>query len=64
MLKDGSYILVDIHSVLPQGPKELSEARGRVISDYQNTLEAEWLVELKSKYSVSIDMKVLHSLIK
>lgn len=64
VLKDGSYILVDIHSVLPQGPKELSEARGRVISDYQNTLEAEWLVELKSKYSVSIDMKVLHSLIK
>lgn len=64
VLKDGSYILVDIHSVLPQGPKELSEARGRVISDYQNTLEAEWLVELKSKYSVSIDIKVLHSLIK
>ncbi|MEC9208814.1 MAG: peptidylprolyl isomerase [Bacteroidota bacterium] len=64
MLKDGSYILVDIHQILPAGVKELNETRGKVISDYQNTLEKEWLVNLKLKYSVKINMEALYSLIK
>ena len=64
VLKDGSYILVDIHQLLPAGVKELDETRGKVISDYQNALEEEWIYNLKSKYSVKINMEVLHSLIK
>ncbi len=62
--KDGSYIIVDIHEVLAAGVKELSETRGKVISDYQNTLEAEWIASLQEKYSVSINKEVLYSLIK
>ena len=62
--KDGSYILVDIHEVLPAGVKELSETRGKVISDYQNALEKEWISSLQEKYSVSINKEVLYSLIK
>ena len=64
VLKDKSYILIDIHQVLPAGTKELSENRGKVISDYQNALELEWLSNLRSKYSVEINTEVLHSLIK
>ena len=64
VLKDKSYILIDIHQVLPSGVKELNETRGKVISDYQNALEIEWLANLKSKYSVKINTEVLHSLIK
>ena len=64
VLKDKSYILIDIHQVLPSGVKELNETRGKVISDYQNALEKEWLANLKSKYSVKINTEVLHSLIK
>ena len=64
VLKDGSYILVDIHQVLPKALKKLNETRGKVISDYQNSLEKDWLSNLKSKYSVEINMQVLQSLIK
>tara|TARA_B100001758_G_scaffold81904_1_gene69639 strand:- start:48050 stop:49972 length:1923 start_codon:yes stop_codon:yes gene_type:complete len=64
VLKDGSYILVDIHEVLPSVSKVMDEARGMVISDYQNALEKEWLSVLKSKYSIKINTKVLYSLIR
>lgn len=64
VLKDGSYIIIDIHELIPSGAKELNETRGKVISDYQNLLEKEWLLDLKSKYVVKINMEVLYSLIK
>jgi peptidyl-prolyl cis-trans isomerase SurA len=62
--KDGSFIIVDVHEVLSAGVKKLNETRGKVISDYQNTLETEWLKVLHQTYSVSIDKEVLYSLIK
>ena len=62
--KDGSYIIVDIHEVLESGIKELNETRGKVISDYQNALDLEWIVLLKDKYKVSINQEVLYTLIK
>ena len=64
VLNDGSYILVDIHQVLPSSPKELDEVRGKVISDYQNELESKWLIELKSKYSVKINKDILFSIVQ
>ncbi len=44
--------------------KELSEAKGRVISDYQAYLEKAWLEELRSKYTVSVDQDVLAEVIR
>jgi len=64
VLDNGSYILIDVNQVLPSGFKQLNEIRGKVISDYQDYLEAEWLSSLKSKYPVTINREVLHSLIK
>ena len=64
VLEDGSYVLVDIHEVLASGNKKLDETRGKVISDYQNTLEAEWIASLTIKHPVVIDTEVLYSLIK
>ena len=61
---DGSYIIVDIHEVLASGLKELNDTRGKVISDYQNALELEWIVSLQEKYKVSINNEVLYTLIK
>ncbi|WP_167618571.1 peptidylprolyl isomerase [Maribellus sediminis] len=40
-------------------PKELDEARGLYISDYQKYLEEKWIKELRSKYKVKINKKVL-----
>ena len=62
--KAGGFIIIDILEVLSPGVKKFNETRGKVISDYQNTLEAEWLEILHQKYSVSIDREVLYSLIK
>ena len=62
--KDGSYIIVDIHEVLESGLKELDETRGKVISDYQNALEVEWIASLQEKYNVSVNKEVLYTLIK
>jgi peptidyl-prolyl cis-trans isomerase SurA len=55
-----AYIL-EIHS--PR-MKELDEAKGRVISDYQGFLEEAWLGELKTKFEVKVDSEVLAKVIK
>ena len=64
VLDDGTYIIIDVHEVLPVMSKELNETRGKVISDYQNHLEKEWIINLKAKYKTEVIHKVLYSLIK
>ncbi|MDA8535536.1 hypothetical protein N9K38_00075 [Flavobacteriales bacterium] len=64
VLENGSYIILDVHEVLASGTKELSETRGKVISDYQTELELNWIASLRAKYAVSINTEVLHSLIR
>lgn len=43
----------------PGVPKELKFVRGAVISDYQDYLEQNWVKDLKKKYKVLINKKVL-----
>jgi len=45
-------------------PKTLEEAQGTVISDYQDYLEQQWSSDLKSKYPLQINDKVLRSLVR
>ncbi len=42
--------------------KELKEARGAVISDYQQFLEDQWVKDLKGLYEVKVDEEVLKEL--
>lgn len=42
-----------------EAPEEVSDVRGMVTGDYQNQLETEWVEELKSKYPVVVNEKVL-----
>lgn len=44
--------------------RTFNEARGLVINDYQAILEKEWTAELKKKYPVVIDQKVLAAISK
>jgi peptidyl-prolyl cis-trans isomerase SurA len=44
--------------------RSFNEARGMVISDYQNLLEEQWIESLKKKYPVVIDQKVLAEIAK
>lgn len=59
---DGTVSFVAITEVMPAGPKKLEEARGYVIADYQGKLEADWVKELRSKYSVKVNKEVQESL--
>ena len=62
--KDGSIIIVDVLELIPPQQKELSETKGKVISDYQDFLENKWLKELKQKYAVRVNSQVLYSIIQ
>jgi peptidyl-prolyl cis-trans isomerase SurA len=64
VLKDNSYVLIDIHKLITSRFKLLDETKGKVISDYQSQLEKEWISSLKLKYSVKVNLEVLHTLIK
>lgn len=49
------------NKVAPE-PKTLKEAKGLYISDYQDYLEKKWLKELRKRYKIRINKKVLQSI--
>lgn len=60
---DGTASFIRILKVYPGNEqRSFADARGLVIEDYQKQLEDEWVNELKKKYPVVIDNKVLASL--
>lgn len=61
--QNGRKYLIHISKILPPHPKELNETRGKVISDYQDQLEDEWVSSLKEKYTVQINQDVLTKII-
>lgn len=61
---DSTATFVKIVRLYPANqPRNFEEARGLVINDYQNFLEEKWIEQLKKKYPVKINEKVLQSLI-
>ena len=74
--KEGAVTAPNINNVLkvttfkklrkinPASQKTLDDARGFVISDYQQKLEKDWILLLKQKYEVNIFDSVLTQLIK
>ncbi|MFI5171504.1 MAG: hypothetical protein ACHQFW_03895, partial [Chitinophagales bacterium] len=61
---DGSVTFVKIIRLVPPSNKTLDEARGYVISAYQDELEKQWIEELHKKYPVVVDQKVFNSMVK
>jgi len=47
---------------IPPEPKKLDEARGLYISDYQKFLEDNWIKELRKKYKITVDKKLLKTI--
>ena len=62
--RKGSATFSKVESILPARQKELREARGYVIADYQDKLEREWVAQLREQFPVKTNKKVLGKLIK
>jgi peptidyl-prolyl cis-trans isomerase SurA len=60
----GNITFIQLHGVVPAQPKTLKEARGYVISDYQDLLEKEWIESLRAKYPVVINESVFNGMIQ
>ena len=56
--KDQYFFVVNVTDTKPAGVKELSECKGKVISDYQQYLENNWVDELKSEFTIKINTDV------
>ena len=61
---NGNITFIKLHSLIPPMPKTLKEARGYVISDYQDQLEQEWITSLREKYPVVVNEKVFNSMVQ
>ena len=56
--KDQYFFVVNITDEKPAGAKELSECKGKAISDYQQYLENNWVDELKSEFIIQVNQDV------
>lgn len=54
---DGLFYLVEIKQLIPPGIKSFEEARASVISDYQDSVEKNWIAALRKKYPVKVNKK-------
>lgn len=53
IIKEGDYYFVaKVNKVIPAGPKSLEESKGKVINDYQQYLEQNWVADLRKEFTV------------
>jgi peptidyl-prolyl cis-trans isomerase SurA len=58
------FYVVTVNDYIPAGPKLLEECKGRVINDYQQFLEENWVSQLKQEYQVQVDAAVFQAVKK
>lgn len=56
--KDKYYFVVNVKRINEAGPKEFADCKGKVISDYQQFLENNWVDELKKEFQININKEV------
>jgi len=62
--EDNYYYVVQVNEIKEAGPKLLEECKGRVINDYQQYLEENWVANLKQEFNVSINKDVFEEVKK
>lgn len=62
--RSGQVVFHKIEEILPGGPKELDEARGYVIADYQDQLEKDWVASLAAQHPVKLRKKTFEKMVK
>ena len=61
---NSGYVVVFVKDILPKEQKPFDDAKGAVISDYQEYKEAVWIKELRNKYTLSINKEALEDVKK
>ena len=62
---DNSASFALIFKIYPTpGQKTFADARGDVVSDYQDAIDKKWIAELKKKYPVKVNEEVMKSIAK
>jgi peptidyl-prolyl cis-trans isomerase SurA len=64
VLKDNYYFILNVTEVKEAGPKLFTECKGKVMNDYQQFLESNWVNELKKEFEVKIQPDVFASIKK
>jgi peptidyl-prolyl cis-trans isomerase SurA len=63
--KDGDYYFVTkVQKVLPEGLKTFEECKGKVINDYQQYLEQNWVNDLKQEFTIKVNQDVFQKVKK
>ena len=60
---DGSVFFADVKELKNGEQKTFEEAKGEVITGYQNYLEAAWKIELEQKYPAQVYTDILYKLL-
>ncbi|MFY0483935.1 peptidylprolyl isomerase [Flavobacterium sp. PLA-1-15] len=56
VIKEGDYYFVTrVNKVLPAGDKTLEECKGKVVNDYQQYLEENWVSDLKKEFTINVN---------
>jgi peptidyl-prolyl cis-trans isomerase SurA len=58
VFKDNYYYVLNVTEIKEAGPKLFAECKGKVMSDYQQFLESNWVNELKKEFEVKIQSEV------
>ena len=58
VLKDKYYFVVNVKNTTDAGPKDFADCKGKVISDFQQFLENNWVDELNNEFKVNINEAV------
>lgn len=57
-----AYHVIDVKRIIPETEKTLEEAKGRVINDFQDEVEKNWLKKLENTYKVEVNNNVLEKI--
>lgn len=59
-----SFFVVKVNELIPPGPKDLEDVKGKVLSNFQNDVEDSWMRSLHNKYKVEVNKKTLRRIKK
>jgi len=59
---NNQFVIINISKIYPSKPLKFEEVRGQVINNLQKQRETKWIKDLKSKYNIAINHKLIQSL--